>query len=95
MKLKPNSEKALDAWLGPQTWHTNHDLDMERWYSFVDQYQRDHGFQINEPELQKLIENKLSEQIGKKFNNKDLRQTIRERITLAYKILDFLKYTGR
>jgi len=96
MQLKPNTEKTLDAWLGPGTWHTNHPTDMDRWYDFVDQYQREHGFTIDdEVILREIIERKLTEKFGKRFDNEDLRNEIRERINLAWKILDFLKHTGR
>ena len=95
MQLKPNTEKALDAWLGPDSWYTKHPIDMDRWYDFVDQYQRDHGYTIDEVALQEIIEYKLTEKIGKRFDNEDLRNDIRERISLAYNIFDFLKHTGR
>ena len=95
MPLKPNTGKTLDAWLGPHTWHTSHPLDMERWYDFVNQYQIDHGFTIDETALREIIESKLTEKIGKRFDNEDLRNVIRKRISLAYNILDFLKRTGR
>ena len=89
MKLSKASENALDAWLGASTWHTNHDSDMDRWYRFVDQYQRDHGFSIDEPDLREKIEAKVG------GVNEVLRDMIREQISLAYSILDFLKCTGR
>lgn len=95
MQLKPNTEKALDAWLGPETWHTNHDEDMNRWYDFVNQYQRDHGYTIDEVALRETIEYKLTKKIGERFDNEILRKEIRERISLAYNILDFLEHTGR
>lgn len=90
MQLSTATERALQGWIGPSTWHTSHDLDMERWYKFVDQYQRDHGYTINEPELQAHIEGKSTTPM-----NDYLKGTIRERISLAYKILDFLRTTNR
>ena len=91
MQLKPNTEKALNAWLNTDTWHTNHDTDMERWYDFVDQYQREDGFAIDEVALRELIEYKLTEKTGKRFDDEYFRNLFRERISLAYNILDFLK----
>jgi len=95
MQLTPDTDRALQAWIGPDTWHTPHDYDMNRWYDFVNRYQRDHGFTIDEPALREIIEYKLTKKIGKRFDNEDLRKEIRERISLAYNILDFLKHTGR
>lgn len=95
MQLKPNTEKALNVWLDAGTWHTGHPTDMDRWYDFVDQYQREHGFTIDEVVLRKNIEDKLTKKTGKRFGNEVLRNEIREQISLAYKILDFLKHTGR
>ena len=90
MKLQPQTESKLDAWLAPSTWHTNHDNDMNRWYEFVNQYQRDHGFQVPESDLKELIVRKAEIE-----NNDALKETVSERISLAYNILDFLKHTGR
>lgn len=51
MQLKPATQAALDGWVGPQTWDSGHPADMERFYRFVGQYQRDHGLSINESDL--------------------------------------------
>lgn len=88
--LSEAAESKLQAWVGPSTWHTSHDLDMDRWYDFVDQYQRDHGYTIDEVALREHIEHKLEGRV-----NENLRDIIRQRISLAYSILDFLKRTGR
>ena len=90
MPLKPDTDVALDAWAGPNTWYTDHDLDMNRWYDFVNQYQKDHGFTIDEAGLREVIERKVEGSV-----NEQLREIIRDRIGLAYNILDFLKHTGR
>jgi hypothetical protein len=90
MQLSTEAEVALDAWLGASTWHSGHDADMDRWYVFVDRYQRDHGFHIDEPALQGLIEKKPGGNV-----TKDLKHVIRENISLAFRILDFLKCTNR
>ena len=89
MNLSPKTEEKLEAWIGPSTWHTNHPSDMDRWYDFVDQYQRDHGYTIDEVALREHIERKIGGGV-----NKSLRNIIREQISLAYHILDFLKRTG-
>lgn len=90
MTLSKDAENALDHWLAIETWPTKHDNDMDRWYRFVDQYQKNHGFTIDEAALREKIESKIDGVV-----NEDLRDIIRERISLAYNILDFLKCTKR
>ena len=90
MILSKDAEKALDHWINIPTWCTNDRTDIDRWYKFVDQYQKNHGFAIDEPTLREKIEAKIDGVVYE-----DLRDIIRERISLAYNILDFLKCTGR
>lgn len=90
MQLKPDTAKALNEWLGPSTWYTDHESDVSHWYDFVNQYQKDHGFTIDEPGLREVIERKVKGAV-----NDQLRAIIRKRISLACNILDFLKRTGR
>lgn len=90
MKLSSETEKRLDAWIKVDTWHTNHKLDMDRWYDFVNQYQKDHGCSIDEAALREIIEKKVEGNV-----NDLLRQEIRTRISLACDILDFLDRRGR
>lgn len=90
MILKPTTKDALDAWIGPSTWATRDDRDMNRFYDFVSQYQKDHGYTIDESGLLEIIEQKLGGE-----PSTEEQETIRERISLAYNILDFLKHTGR
>jgi len=90
MILSESAEKKLKSWLGPETWHTRHDLDMNRWYEFVDQYQKDHGFSIDEEALKDHIA-----KIAGCSENEELIDVISQRISLAYNILDFLKRTHR
>ena len=90
MKLSSETIKKLDAWIKVDTWHTNHKLDMDRWYDFINQYQKDHGCSIDEAALREIIEKKVEGNV-----NDLLRQEIRTRISLACDILDFLDRTGR
>lgn len=90
MQLSPEAEQKLDAWVKVDTWHTNHIFDMERWFDFVDQYQKDHGYSIDEVALREIIERKVTDGV-----TDSLREEIKARISLAYNILDFLKRTGR
>ncbi len=91
--LNSESDKALTQWLG-MYWYKNHPKDMERFYNFVNKYQQQYGFTLNEDELYKIIESKL-EELKNGLNKDDQEKEIRERISLAYNILDFLKYTKR
>ena len=90
MKLSGRAAEALDNWVRPKTWYAKHPCDMDRWYKFVDLYQRDHGNEIDEVDLRETIEGKIGDTLGE-----DLRNIIRDRISLMYNILDFLKCTGR
>lgn len=92
MELKTNSSEALNTWLSG-SFHTEHVLDMNRFYNFVTEYQREHGYEIDEPALREEIENRISKYGGSV--SEDLRDIINDRISLAYNILDFLKQTGR
>lgn len=94
MELKPETQKALNAWLGPDTWDTPHSLDWQRFFDFVNQYQSEHGFTIEESGLCEIMEEKLRGKTGHPISGKT-REVIRDRIRLAYYILDFLKHTGR
>lgn len=92
MSLKPNTQKALDHWLVP-TWDSGHHLDEERFYQFLDQYQREHGFNIDESGLRDEISRAVKAKnlpFGK--HQEDL---VHDHVLLAYNILDFLKATGR
>ena len=93
MQLQPDTDNALNTWLGPSPWSTNHPLDMERFYDFVDQYQKDYGYTIDENALREEIESRVTRYGGSV--SEELRDIIRSRISLAYKILDFLKRTNR
>lgn len=93
MQLQPDTDNALNTWLGPSSWSTNHPLDMERFYDFVDQYQKDHGYTTDDDALREEIETRVTRYDGSV--SEELRDIIRSRISLAYKILDFLKRTNR
>jgi len=92
MSLKPNTQKALDHWLVP-TWDTGHQRDERRFYEFLSQYQQDHGFSINESELRKEIERAVKAK--QLLFGKHQEDIVHDHVSLAYKILDFLKATGR
>ena len=100
MQLSKASESRLMDWLGRSTWHTADRRDMRYWHLFVDQYERDNGCTIDEAALREHIEHKLRTlgcDVGGDEADAEgsLRSEIRERISLAVNILEFLEDTGR
>jgi hypothetical protein len=92
MELKPETSKALDQWLGPETWHTNHALDMRRFYDFVDRYSAEHGTIIDEVAVKEEVLRRLH---ARGNATEAMERIIEMRISLALNILDFLKQSGR
>lgn len=78
----------LRIWLKANTWHTNDLGDMNRWYDFVDRYQRDHGHRLDETAVLRSIEEELGG-----LESEYLQSAARERISLAVNILEFLERT--
>jgi len=89
MELKPESAKALNNWLGIRTWHTPHPNDWDRWYGFIYQYHREHGDTVDEVALREHIVHQV-----KCNDDEALTDIIRKRISVMYRILDFLAHTG-
>lgn len=90
------TEKKLNYWLSRDTWHTMHPGDMIYWYDFVDQYQKDHGYALDEAALREYIERKIS--LGYNMSDEvtnDFRDKIIRYVSIAYYILQFLEHTGR
>ena len=92
MQLKPQTEAALDRWLVP-TWDSGRPYDSERFYKFVDQYQKDHGFSIDDADMREQIKRRAIAK-GRPYGSHQ-ETVVYEAVSLAYKILDFLKATGR
>jgi hypothetical protein len=92
-KLKPKSDEALGLWLSPVTWFKENLNDLNGFYDFVDLYQREHGYSIDEVALREEIESRVTKQRGRV--NEELRDIIRDRISLAIDILDFIKRSKR
>lgn len=90
MDLASESASRLQSWLAADTWHTRDRSDMQRWYRFVDQYQREHGFDLDETVMFETIEHLIEGGV-----NEPMREEIRHRIYVARTILDFLECTGR
>ena len=90
MKLSDECMRKLEVWVD-NDWYKVHDRDMTRFYHFVDAYIKDNGYHISD-------ESMLAETIAKKAGIETidpLFKTIRERVSLMYNILDFLKATKR
>ena len=90
MQLNPNSSKALDQWLAAPTWYRSEYSDMEKFYNFVNQYQKESGYDIEEKNLEEEIASRAEVE-----GNDAMMPIIRERVSLAISILEFLKQTGR
>jgi len=93
LKLKPKSHEALERWLHQNTFFKQDLHDMNRFYDFVDVYQREHGYWIDEVALREEIETRVTRYGGNV--SEELRDIIRDRISLAIDILDFIKRTKR
>lgn len=91
MSLKPETERALHGWLGPFTWDSNHQADLHRFYQFIHQYQREHGFDMDEHEMQQIIREVA---ISRNHPFGEFQEEIaQERVSLAVEILDYLRVT--
>jgi hypothetical protein len=91
MKLAENCLSQLQSWLDSGTWHTGHELDMNRFYAFVDACARQNDLDIcDESILTKTIV------LQANIKTEDPRYpVIKERVSLMCNILDFLKTTNR
>jgi hypothetical protein len=89
MELSPKSSEALNKWLALGTWHTGHPSDMRRFYEFIDHYQKEHGYSLNEQALQEEIAMRANVQ------GNEMAPKIRDYVSLAFSVLEFLKQTNR
>lgn len=93
MNLSNDCKEKLNQWVQTDTWHSNHVLDLHRFFQFVDQYQKDHGYHVNdEAILAETIASIANVTVG---SHSPLFDTIRERVSLMVDILDFLRVTNR
>lgn len=93
MELKTNTTAALDEWLGPESWNSGEHEDEARFYRFVSEYQKEHGFSVNPNELRQLIARtvfKNSHPVG----HPQLEAILDHLMSMGC-ILDFLRATGR
>ena len=92
MNLSNEARIKLDSWAKSYTWHTSHDLDLHRFFEFINQYANDHGHSVDESALKDLVASITKTPTG---DDNDLEEIIRKRISLMVEILDFLQVTGR
>jgi hypothetical protein len=90
--LRLATREALNHWI-VTTWDSDieHAFDRRRFYLFVDQYQRDHGFSINEAELREEIR-RTAEAKGLPFGEYQ-EKLAHDHVSRAYDILEFLQVT--
>ena len=93
MELQSKTSEALDHWLGIETWQTNHECDLNRFFDFVNQYSLEHGFVMDEAALREEMERRVQRLHG--YPGERAREELREWLSRAYTILDFLRHTGR
>jgi hypothetical protein len=91
MDISDKLRSKLQDWVAKETWYTKHDNDMERFYLFVDAFVADYGYHIGDEQV-------LAEAIASEADVKtgdSLFEVIKDRVSLMYSILDFLKATRR
>ena len=92
MNLSTESKAKLENWANTDTWRSNHDLDLHRFFQFINQYANDHGHSVDESILKNKIASITNSPTG---DDNALAVIIRERVSLMVTILDFLNVTGR
>ena len=91
VKITKEVESAILNWVGVSTWDSNHDLDMNRFYDFVDIFQKENGNHISDVGI--LAETIAS--LAKVNTTSESFSTIKSRISTMCNILDFLRVTER
>ena len=84
---------ALDKWLAPDTWYKGHALDMRRFYDFVHSAHEGAG-SIDEGDLSDRIVARVADLHEVQIEpdgNPDLSQVVRQRVSLAVSILEYLE----
>ena len=92
MELLSSTTEKLERWIKPETWHTFHPDDMERFYGFVKA--------LSEEDMSFFDEAVLGDQIRRVvrenhpgFNEESRDEVIREHIRKISTIFDYLKYS--
>ena len=87
------AEKALDHWISPSMWDSSHHTDEAKFFQFVSQYQKDHGFSVDEDVMRDTIKQVVMAK-GHPFGQPQA-DFVHKRVALARNVLDFLSATGR
>ena len=87
------TERALDHWISPSTWDSLNHTDTAKFYEFVSQYQKDHGFAMDERAMRDTIKEVVMAK-GHPFGQPQA-DFVHTRVALARNVLDFLSATGR
>jgi hypothetical protein len=93
MQLNASTEAALGTWLGPSTWDSDHPADRERFHRFVNQYAKDHGHSMSEPDMRDAIRQRVQTR-GHPFG-KHQEELVFKYVAEARTILEFLEHSGR
>ena len=90
MNISEECVEKLKEWVAVDTWHTNHDLDMDRFYKFIQAYHLENGCHISDESI-------LAETIANYAgidSSSPLFDTLSDCVSLLYSILDYLKVTA-
>jgi len=85
---------ALKRWLGPDTWHTGHPCDEERFYAWVRALHAASHSRV-ESELRTTATAKLDELQPGCSTIEDFERVLRERVHDAAVILEYLRWAAR
>ena len=93
MTFSSPTEQALNHWISSSTWDSLNHADTAKFYQFVNQYQKDHGFSLDEGGMRDIIKQVVIAK-GHPFGKPEA-AVIHARVALARNVLDFLSATGR
>lgn len=91
MKLSPICEKSYLKWINNPNWHSEHDLDRKRFYSFISAYKQYSRKEISAYELKQDIFQRYAGKIEHDY----LEGKAKKYSELFSEILDFLAMTKR
>ena len=87
MQLTLETDTALNEWVGSRTWDSDRPVDRRRFYRFVDQFKKDHGYSMKGSYIRALIEQKVRAK-GHRFGPHE-EERVHEYLARARNILDF------
>jgi hypothetical protein len=87
------TEQALDHWITPSTWDSLNHTDTAKFYEFVSQYQKDHGFAMDERFMRDTIKEVVMAK-GHPFGRLEA-DFVHKCVSVARNVLDILSATRR